>query len=474
MQILAIDQGTTSTRAIVFSAEAPPRQIASSQHRQIYPHAGWVEHDPRELLANVTRCLDAAGAVDAVGIANQGESCLAWDRVTLRPLSPVIVWQDRRTVRQIEALQASGVGGEVTSRTGLPLDSYFSAAKFAWLLEHSDAVRAARANGTLRLGTTDTFLVENLTGSHATDVTTASRTSLMNLATLDWDPRLCEIFQVPMELLAPIAPTTGPFGTHRGIPLLASVVDQQAALFGHGCRRAGDAKVTFGTGAFALALMGTTPPAANAARLLSTVAWKTPSEIRYALEGGVYDAGAAVEWALRIGLLDDPRELRAFAGATAIDRGLLFVPALSGLACPEWSPTAAGLWSGMNTATTRRDLQQSILEGIALQTSRVVAAMDRSAALGPVLSVDGGLAASGYFLQFLADVTGKTIRRSGNCELTAYGCALLAGLPVGVQPGDEPAAEFRPLIGTDQRAARVERYLTASRAAVDLGTRARP
>jgi len=232
---------------------------------------------------------------------------------------------------------------------------------------------------------------------------------------------------VPIECLAPIRPTTGPFGDIGGTPVRASVVDQQAALFGHGCRHAGDAKITFGTGGFALALAGDRP-IADAGRLTSTVAWQTASQTRYAVEAGVYDAGAAVEWAMRIGLLDDPAELHAFDEPPAISRGLAFIPALSGLACPQWDRGASGLWIGMTTATTRRDMQQAILEGVALQTCEIIAELQTRLGLGDVLCADGGLSASDYFLRFLANVAGKTIVRSASTELTAYGCALLAGL----------------------------------------------
>jgi glycerol kinase len=428
MRLLAIDQGTTSTRGLVFEGDAPPEIIAALRHRQIYPQPGWVEHDPFEILQNIKTCVSAAGKVDAIGLANQGESCLAWDAITKAPLSPIIVWQDNRTDKAIGRLKADGVEPQIRQIAGLPLENYFAASKLRWLLDHNPDVQAALHKGRLRLGTTDSFWLDCLTGNYATDPTTASRTSLMNLAGLSWDKALCSIFGVPYEILAPIRPTASQFGTYAGIPITASIVDQQGALFGHGCRIPGDAKITFGTGAFALALAGETPPPAMNG-LISTVAWQTqPFGTRYAVEGGVYDAGAAVEWAKRIGLLNDFADLQALDGSfAAIEAGLVFVPALSGLACPQWDRNATGRWAGITTATTRHDLLKSILEGVALQTSEVVAALDRSIPLGSILHVDGGLSASRYFLQFLAEVTGKTIMRSQNAELTAYGCALLAG-----------------------------------------------
>ncbi len=464
MRVLAIDQGTTSTRALVFDGDAPPRLAAAVRHRQIYPRPGWVEHDPLELLANVEACLAASGPVDAIGLANQGESCLAWDAETLAPLSPVIVWQDSRTVDAIEQIRAAGLEDRVRARSGLPLDCYFAAAKLAWIVEHEPAAQRALGDGRLRLGTTDSFLIERLTGVSATDPTTASRTALMNLASLTWDPVLCATFGVPPATLAPIRPTTAGFGAYRGTPLVASVVDQQAALHGHRGHRSGDAKITFGTGAFALAVAGVTAPEALPDGLIATVAWATATETRYALEGGVYDAGAAIEWAMRIGLVSDPAELGAFDAAPAIDRGLVFIPALSGLSCPQWRRDARGLWSGMTTATTRRDLHQSLLEGIALQTAAMIAALDRRVGLAATIAVDGGLSASDYFLQFLADVTGRTIVRCGGVEVTALGCAMLAGHVAGdvvEQPGDRFVCRADAATRT-RRAALYDRAIAAA------------
>ena len=459
MRILAIDQGTTSTRGLVFDNDAPPVPIAALRHRQFYPQPGRVEHDALEILQNIKTCIDRAGPIDAIGLANQGESCLAWDSITRKPLSPIIVWQDSRTDPHVARLKAEGAEAPMRALSGLPLESYFSASKLAWLLSHNDDAKAALRAGRLRLGTTDSFWLDNLTGVYATDPTTASRTGLMNLATLDWDETLCALFAIPRDSLAPIRPTSGPFGTYGKIPILASIVDQQAALFGHGCRNPGDAKITFGTGAFALVLAGPAAPSPTADGLISTLAWHAPATgTAYAVEGGVYDAGAAVEWAKTIGLLEDVAELHHFEGPPAISRGLVFVPALSGLACPQWDRTAAGLWHGMTHATTRRDLQRSILEGIALQTREVVATLDRLVGLGDTLRVDGGLSASGYFLQFLADVTGKTILRSENAELTAYGCALMAGYLPNAAP-----AKFTRFAAREVKTEWVERYQASVR-----------
>ena len=360
---LALDQGTTSTRALRVTGADDARIVFSAAHKQDFFGSDRVEHDPEELLANLRAALAVAGEVTAIGLSNQGESCLAWDAIDGRPLSPVIVWQDRRTAAQIAAL--ANAQDEVKARCGLPLSPYFSAAKLAWLLDNNTEVKAARRAGRLMLGTTDAFFLQRLTGRAATDITTASRTALMNIATGEWDPRLCELFGVPIECLPPILPTVGDFGLIDGTPVTASVVDQQAALYGHGCRVAGDTKITFGTGAFALSLTGPQLRLDGGNGILPTVAWSIDGQTTYASDGGVLAAGAAVDWAQRIGLLNDPAELDTFEAEPAIDRGLAFVPALAGLGSPYWDDSAAGLFIGMTGATTRRDMQQALIEGIA-------------------------------------------------------------------------------------------------------------
>ena len=439
MRVAAIDQGTTSTRLLVVEGGVAEIRHAV-RHRQMHPQPGWVEHDPLELLASVRACAEAIGPALVLGLDNQGESCLAWDGATGEPLSPVIVWQDNRTTEAIGRLRAAGAEAVTLERAGLPLDPYFSASKLALLaaqLGHRPS---------LRLGTTDAWFLDRLTGRFVTDVTTASRTSLMNLATCAWDEELCRLFGVPVEHLPEILPTVGDFGGIAGKPLTATVVDQQAALYGHGCRVPGDAKVTFGTGAFALALTGSAIVRAPERGLLPTIAWRIGGDTVRAVDGGVYDAGSAVEWAGRLGLFADLAELDGFAEAPAIERGLVFVPALSGLACPHWDRSAGALWLGMTAGTTSRDLCQALLEGIALRTAEVIAAMAEQVALADRLSIDGGLARSAYFAQFLADATGRTVLRQGFAELTAFGCAALAARGLGeelVAP-DAVAAPFMP------------------------------
>lgn len=435
MRIAAIDQGTTSTRVLILEGDGRAHVSHSVRHAQKFPQSGWVEHDPEELLRNVADCIVAAGNVDAIGISNQGESCFAWDAETGAPLSPVIVWQDNRTQGSLEDLRADGAEDLTLARAGLPLDAYFSASKLRWILTNSPEAQQALAAGRLRLGTTDAFFMDRLAGRFVTDVTTASRTSLMNLETCEWDVDLCQLFGVPMETLPRIGVSAGTtIGKIGEVPVTACVVDQQAALYGHGCRAAGDAKITFGTGAFALALTGNAIVRGDKSRLLPTVAWKTPEETVYAVDGGIYDAGAAIEWLGRIGVLNDVSELQTFAAPPAIENELVFVPALSGLACPHWDRSAAGLWIGMSGGTTREQMLQSALEGIAMATVDVIEAMESETALGPSVSIDGGLSRSPYFAQFLADMSGRTIIIRSFDELTALGCAALAAKALARAP----------------------------------------
>jgi glycerol kinase len=431
MRIAAIDQGTTSTRVLVADSHGGADIVHSVRHRQHHPKQGWVEHSPEELLSSINACIEAAGTIDAIGIDNQGESCLAWDAETGEALSPVVVWQDNRTADLLKKLREEGAEELTLARAGLPLDPYFSASKLAWLLKHNDRVKAAKKTGTLRLGTTDAYFLDRLTGHFATDTTTASRTSLMNLETGEWDEELCRLFDVPVECLPEIRSTVGDFGSIGTVPVTASIVDQQAALYGHGCRKTGDAKITFGTGAFALTLTGTQIVRAPEQGLLPTVAWRIGKEITYALDGGVYDASSAVEWAARLGLFSDLSEISTFETPPAISQGLAFVPALSGLACPHWDRTAGALWVGMSAATTKSDLCQALLEGIALCTSEVIAAMTGRVNVTDRLSVDGGLGRNVYFVQFLADVLERTIVTQRFHELTAFGCAALSSMGLG-------------------------------------------
>lgn len=469
MRIVGIDQGTTSTRALIVDETEGLQVTHTVQHRQQYPLEGHVEHDPEELVRHIRECVASAGDVDAIGIDNQGESCLAWDAETKQALSPVIVWQDRRTVDAIERLQSDGYEEVTLSRAGLPLDPYFSASKLAWIVNHLPAAKDALARGRLRLGTTDAFFLDRLTGRFVTDVTTASRTSLMNLAELQWDDTLCQGFGVPPDCLPEIVSTTGDFGameTERGsIPITASVVDQQAALYGFGCRHEGDAKVTFGTGAFTLMVTGDKIVNRNDLGLLPTVAWRLNGQAPvFALDGGVYAASSAINWARSLGLFADFDQIDSFDQPTAAQSGLVFVPALAGLGCPYWEPRARGVWVGLSLDHKPTQLVQSILEGVAFRTAEVIDAMGSCVPMNDVLLVDGGMSTNPYFVQFLADVTGREVRPAEMPEVTGLGTLQLAADMAGsdLPPVNQfgrytPGADLRSMVKTFRRAVRISR-----------------
>jgi glycerol kinase len=438
MTILAIDQGTTSTRGLEITNNGDRRIVDTIQIDQHYPSPGRVEHDPIQLIESIQRCLDQSPNATRVGIDNQGESCLAWDRRTGVPLSPVIVWQDSRTESVITKLKQAGVEELTLARAGLPLDSYFSATKLRWILENVAEAKPVLLAGHLGLGTTDAFFADRLCGRYITDITTASRTSLMNLESGQWDPELCEAFQIPIECLPKIVPTMGDIGTitsHPNKPILCtSVVDQQASLYGHGCRENGDIKMTFGTGAFALMVTGKSFYRKPEQGLLPTVAWQQQDHAAtYALDGGVYCAGSALNWAKSLGLFKQWEEINQFDAAPAIQRELAFVPALSGLACPHWDRRAAGLWIGLSLDTQPADMLQAILEGIALRATEVISAMQKINNTGDSISIDGGLSVNPYFCQFLANALQKIVIVQKFPELTAMGTAQLAGYKTDIR-----------------------------------------
>jgi len=383
----------------------------------------------------------------------------------------VIVWQDARTSNVTERLKSEGAEPLVLERAGLPLDPYFAASKLSWILHENAEARRLADKGRLRLGTTDAFFLDRLTGRFETDITTASRTSLMNIVTGAWDEELCRLFRVPMDALPRIVPTTGDFGTlacgARNVPLTASIVDQQASLYGHGCRKPGDGKITFGTGAFALQITGNVPPARSGG-LLPTVAWQKQGEPpTFAVDGGVYCASSAVEWARGLGLFDDYASVESFDGPPAIARGLAFVPALAGLACPHWDRAARGAWFGLSLAMGKSDLVQAVLEGVALRTAEVVAAISRVAPPAEPVCIDGGLTRNAYFCQFLADGLQRELLISDQPELTAIGTAALAAEAVG-----RPIAFARSGRRVRPQAFREEwraRFASAVAAVKDLG-----
>lgn len=470
MRVAGIDQGTTSTKGLVVDG-LTLAALPAFPHDQSFPQPGWVEHDAEQLLSNVRATIDAAAAAgaSAIGLANQGETVVAWDRDTGKPLAPAIVWQDQRTSAAVDELAQSGKADEVAALTGMPLDCYFSASKLRWLLDNADGARDLARRGRLGLGTSDSYFIERLTGRYATDPTTASRTSLMNLTTCAWDQRLGEIFGVPIELLPEIADDAQPIGDirtdHGTVMLTASMVDQVAALYGHGCRAAGEGKVTIGTGAFALIITGDGRPQHLPAGSVPTAAWRAGNRRAYAADGGVYSAASAVEWLRRLGIVDCVGDLSP-QGSSAGSRGLMFVPALAGLAFPHWDRSAAGLFIGLDGGTGRDDLVKAVLEGVAFRVAELLDGLGFAA--DTTVPVDGGLARSPYFTQFLADVSGRALRLRDDVEVTSLGMAQMAaavatgrsaGDVVPFSFGDEPIVE--PRMSRDEAASLRARFATA-------------
>lgn len=469
MTVLAIDQGTTSTRALRVDSRGQVEIACVLKHQQYYPNPGWVEQDPEELIANIKACIEASPGVDALGIDNQGESCLAWHAHSKQALCPVIVWQDNRTHVVIEQLKRDGHEARVLEISGLPLDSYFSASKLAWILQNVSEAKTLLAQGMLRMGTTDAFFLDRLANRFVTDITTASRTALMDLESGQWDRELCDLFGVPLECLPEIVPTSGYLGSivsqGRHIPVRASVVDQQASLFGHGCREPGDAKITFGTGAFALVLTGDQALRSPEQGLLPTVAWQLESSApMYALDGGVYCAGSAIDWGRKLGLFKEYTEIDQFDRASAIERDLVFVPALSGLACPHWDRTAAGIWLGLSLETDARDLMQAVLEGVAMRAAEVIRAMSEFVAIGDQISIDGGVSVNPFFCQFLSDVLGREVLVKPMAELTAIGTAQLAGAgSIDLALNDAPVLRYQPTTDMSHHTERFAEAVARSR-----------
>lgn len=445
--VVAVDQGIASTKAFRLTRQGEFTALCSLEHRQFYPQAGWFEHDPLELLRAVEHCLEHATGAEGVGLDNQGETVVAWSAETGEPLYNAIVWQDSRTTPMVNALRADGAESVTLAKAGLPLDPYFAATKLRWILEHVPEARALARRGKLRMGTSDSFFLDRLCGVYATDATAASRTSLMNLDTGQWDPELCRLFGVPIAALPPIRATVGEYGVLEkcGVPLVASAVDQQAALFGHGCRRPGELKITFGSGAFALAVTESPGDAMRRGGMVPTVAWRIDGRDTYALDAGVYNAVSAMNWVRSLGLFSQQRELDAFDGPSALERGLAFVPALSGLASPYWDRSAAGMWLGLDLETDRRLMVRSALEGVVLRTAQAVSAMNERVPLASSVSVDGVLANSRYFCDFLARALNRTVVVPSNVDLTGLGCALLAYMGAGLGTMEQLPPQAPPM-----------------------------
>lgn len=448
--ILAIDQGTTGSTAVVLSADARILGKANEEFPQHYPEPGWVEHDLDEIWASVrravARALEAAGVSAAdcagIGITNQRETTVVWERSTLHPIHHAIVWQDRRTAARCQALRDAGHEATFRERTGLVLDPYFSGTKIAWILDKVPGSRGRAEAGELAFGTIDSWLVSRLSGgeAHVTDVTNASRTLLLDIRSCSWDPELAGLLGVPTPMLPRVVPSSGVVARTKGVPGLPDGIpiagiagDQQAALFGQTCFGIGDVKCTYGTGAFILMNTGSTPVPSRHG-LLTTIAWRIGDETHYALEGSAFIAGAAVQW-LRDGLklIRSSVEVEALAKQVPSSGDVVFVPALAGLGAPHWDPAARGVIAGLTRDTTAAHLCRATLEGIAFQVADLARAMAQDAGkpLGR-LRVDGGAAANDLMMQFQADVLDTAIDRPVSVETTALGAAYLAGLGVGV------------------------------------------
>ncbi len=478
--ILVIDEGTTSTRAMLFAADGACLGCEQRELTQHYPRDGWVEHDAEEIWSLSLACARAmvaqaggAGRIAAIGITNQRETVIFWDRRTGRALAPAIVWQDRRTADACERLRAAGHQAMVQRRTGLLLDPYFSASKIGWALGHWPDVSDAREN--LCVGTVESWLVFRLTnGLHVSDATNASRTALMDIGSGGWDDELLGLWGVPRSALPEIVDCAGAFGStdpeHFGaaIPIAGMAGDQQAASIGQACLAAGDSKATYGTGAFILTNTGgELRPSRH--RLLSTIAWQLGGVRSYALEGSVFVAGSLIKW-LRddVGLLASSEQSEALARSVADSGGVQIVPALSGLGAPHWRPAARGAISGLGFSTGRAHIVRAALEAMAHQTYDLMTAFAGDGAAWGVLKVDGGMAANDWLAQDLADVLGLTVERPAFVETTALGAAMLAGIGCGMFGSLEQAAamrgevrRFEPDMAAEVRRTRLEGWKKA-------------
>ncbi len=484
--ILVIDQGTTSTRAILFDAACATIASAQEEFRQIYPEPGWIEHDPEDLwsttLSTAREALRRAGDgldVAALGIANQRETVVVWDRATGRPIHNAIVWQDRRTASRCARLKAEGHESFVQNRSGLLLDPYFSATKVAWILDTVPGARERAKRGDLAFGTVDSFLLWRLTDGavHATDATNASRTNLYDIHRGAWDEELCRLFDVPMTMLPEVKDCAAEFGTaashHLGLalPIRGIAGDQQGALIGQACFEPGMVKATFGTGGFVLLNVGP-EPVASSHNLLSTVAYQFRGQRTYAVEGSIFSAGATVQW-LRdgLGIIGSASESGPLAAEADPAQPVYLVPAFAGLGAPHWNSEARAVLTGMTRGTTKREIARAALESVGYQTFDLINAMlaDAEALTGEaetaadskgqgVIRVDGGMSASDWTMQFLADILASEVDRPAVLETTALGAGYLAGWQSGFYPDPEAFAEtwrrerrFKPTMQPEQR-----------------------
>ena len=446
--LMALDQGTTSSRCIIFDREGKILSRVQREFAQIFPHDGWVEHDATEIWASqmgvAVEAMLTMGAtysdIAAIGITNQRETVVVWDRFTGTPICNAIVWQCRRTADECDRLKAEGAEEEIRARTGLLIDPYFSATKLSWILDHVEGARERAERGELLFGTIDCWLIWRLTGGavHATDPSNASRTMLYNIHTMQWDEELCRLFRIPMQMLPEVRPSSGDFGhtvPHLfggEIPIAGVAGDQQAALFGQCCFSRGDVKNTYGTGGFLL--MNTGSEVVNSKQgLLSSVGWQIGSEVSYVLEGSVFVCGAVIQW-LRdgLGLIRSASETDELAKKVPDSAGVYFVPAFVGLGAPYWDSYARGTIRGLTRATNKCHVVRAALESMAYQTADVLRVMQEETGTLAALRVDGGAAVNNFLLQFQADVLGQQLIRPSCVETTARGAAMLAGLATGV------------------------------------------
>lgn len=479
--LLAIDQGTTSSRAILYSAALNPLASAQAEFAQIFPQSGWVEHDPQAIWDSVLSCAKRAIAgidprqIAAIGITNQRETTIVWDKLTGKPLHHAIVWQDRRTADFCDTLRAGGHEGMITARTGLLLDPYFSGTKVKYILDLAPNARARAARGEIAFGTVDSFLIWHLTGGrvHATDATNAARTMLYDIEAGAWDADICQLLDIPMQILPQVRDSADDFGhtdaaiLGAAIPIRGVAGDQQAATVGQACFEAGMMKSTYGTGCFALMNTGETR-AHSKSKLLTTIAYQLGGKRTYALEGSIFIAGAVVQW-LRDGLklIDAAGQTQALAERADAGQDVLIVPAFTGLGAPYWAPSARGAMFGITRATTRAEMARAALQSVGYQTLDLITAMraDWPALGGAVLRVDGGMVVSDYTMQFLSDIIGAPVDRPAQTETTALGAAYLAGLGAGLCPEPRDFAKFwalerrfTPQMSAAERAAKTARW----------------
>ena len=462
--IAALDQGTTTSRAILFNSRGEIVSKAQYPFRQIFPQPGWVEHDPMEIWATTSRALaeavDAAHidpkAIAGIGITNQRETAILWDRRTGQPVYNAIVWQCRRTAEICDRLKADGLGETVTEKTGLLIDAYFSGTKLKWIMDHVPGVRQRAERGELCAGTVDSWLIWNLTGgkAHVTDYSNASRTMLFNIHTLQWDPALCAALDIPMDLLPEPKSNSEVYGhlasglpgleDLAGIPVCGSAGDQQSALFGQACFTPGQAKNTYGTGCFTLMNVGDTPVRSRSG-LVTSVGWQVAGKTVYALEGSVFNAGSTIQW-LRdeLGLIQSAPECDRLAESVPDSGGVVVVPAFTGLGAPYWEMYARGTIVGLTRGSTKAHIARAVLECIAYQTADLVRVMNADAPCPLTeLRVDGGASVSDILMQIQADLLRLPVDRPAQVETTAFGAAALAGLAVGVWNGFDELAALR-------------------------------